>query len=458
MRSIVAVAALALLASPLVAQKETPPPVGRPKNLKLPAPREFTLPNGLRVTLVAFGTVPKVDVELAVRAAEIQEGRNEVWLSDVLADLMQEGTLTRTAAQVAEQAAGMGGDLSVSAGTHTTTIGGEVLSDHAADMIRLVADVARHPRLPESELERIKADRIRGLAISMSQAQPIADQAFRKAIYGDHPFGRPYPTEAMLKIYTIDQVRGFYARNYGAGRSHLYVVGVFDQAATEAAIRMAFAGWARGTPAVEPAAHPVRSRTVTLLDRPDAVQSTLIVGLPVAAPRDTDYLALQVTDALLGGSFGSRITSNIREQKGYTYSPFSTVTSFRGESYWAEQADVTTNVTGASLKEIFGEINRLRSEAPSDAELTGIKNNLAGIFTLRNSSRAGIIGLMRFVDLQGLGNDYLGNYVGRVLDVTPSTVQHIAQKYLNPDQMTIVVVGDKKTVDPQLTPYRGVVP
>ena len=211
-------------------------------------------------------------------------------------------------------------------------------------------------------------------------------------------------------------------------------------------------------PVVEPAAHPVSARTVTLLDRPDAVQSTVIVGLPVAPPRDSDFLALQVTDALLGGSFGSRITSNIREQKGYTYSPFSAITSFRGESYWAEQADVTTNVTGASLKEIFGEITRLRNEAPPEAELTGIKNNMAGIFTLRNSSRAGILDLMRFVELQGLGKNYLSSYVGRVLNVTPATVQRIAQTYIKPNQMTIVVVGDKKTVDPQLAPYRTVVP
>ena len=458
MRSTAIAAALSMLAFPLVAQKETPPPVGRPKNFSAPVTREFMLPNGLQVTLVPFGTVPKINVQLMVGAGEILEGRNEVWLSDVLGDLMQEGTLTRTAAQVAEQAAGMGGDLSVSAGTHTTTIGGEVLSDHGADMIRLVADVVRHPRLPESELERIKADRIRGLAIAMSQSQPVADQAFRKAIYGDHPLGREYPTEAMLKAYTIAQVREFYAHNYGAARSHLYVAGVFDQATIEPAIRSAFAGWVRGNAVVEPAAHPVSTRTVTLLDRPDAVQSTVIVGLPVAPPRDSDFVALQVTDALLGGSFGSRITSNIREQKGYTYSPFSTITSFRGESYWAEQADVTTNVTGASLKEIFGEITRLRTEAPPESELTGIKNNMAGIFTLRNSSRAGIVELMRFVELQGLGRTYLGNYVGRVLSVTPATVERIAQTYFKPNQMTIVVVGDKKTVDPQLAPYRTVVP
>jgi predicted Zn-dependent peptidase len=165
-----------------------------------------------------------------------------------------------------------------------------------------------------------------------------------------------------------------------------------------------------------------------------------------------------VTDALLGGTFGSRITSNIREQKGYSYSPFSTVNDFYRQSYWAEQADVTTEVTGASLEEIFGEIERLRREAPPEAELTGIKRNIAGTFTLQNGSRLGIIGRLQFVDLQGLSDAYLTDYVKRVLAVTPETVKATAARYLRPDRMTIVVVGDRKTVAEQVAPYGGAVP
>jgi zinc protease len=253
----------------------------------------------------------------------------------------------------------------------------------------------------------------------------------------------------------VAQVRTFHRAKFGARRSHLYVTGVFDAAAVERAVRQAFGDWKPGAaPApAQPAGHA--RRTLVLLDRPNAVQSTIIMGLPVPSPQNPDYVPLEVTNSLLGGAFGSRITSNIREQKGYSYSPFSQVTNLYRQAHWAEQADVTTNVTGASLKEIFKEIDRLRSEAPPQDELTGIEKNLAGIFTLQNSSRMGIIGRLQFVDLQGLPDAYLTNYVKRVLAVTPEQVRAMAQKYLRPDQMSIVVVGDKKTVAPQVKPYEA---
>ena len=452
-----AVLALAL-AVPGAAQKQAPPPVGTPKDFNLPPKREFTLPNGMAVTLVPFGTVPKAAVTLAVRAGRINERADQIWLSELTADLMSEGTRTRSAARLAEEVAGMGGDLTVDAEYDRTTIGGEVLSERTPEMIRLVADVARDPLLPEAELARIKADRLRDLSIQKSQPQPVAVEKFREILYGDHPYGRVFPTERMVQGFTIGQIRNFHGTNFGAARAHLYVAGVFDAAAAEAAIRDAFRDWKQGPPAQRVPAKPRSARSLTLIDRPGAVQSTIQLGLPVAGPDQPDYIALEVTDALLGGTFGSRITSNIREQKGYSYSPFSTVNNFYRQSYWAEQADVTTNVTGASLKEIFGEIERLRREAPPEAELTGIKKNVAGTFTLQNSSRLGIIGRLQFVDLQGLSDSYLTDYVKRVLAVTPATVQSTASRYLRPDRMTIVVVGDKKSVAEQVAPYGTAVP
>jgi zinc protease len=443
---------------PLAGQKQTPPPVGTPKDFKLPASRELKLPNGMLVTLVTFGTVPKVAVTLAVRAGRINEREDQVWLSEVTGDLMAEGTTSLDAARLAEQVAGMGGNLSVTVGYDLTTIGGEVLGERAPDMIRLVADVARNPRLPQSELARIKADRLRQLSIEKSQPQPLADEKFRAILYGNHPYGRVYPTERVLQGFAIRQVRDFHATNFGARRAHLYVTGVFDAAAAETAIRKAFGDWKPGLPPQKVPARPRFARSLTLLDRPNAVQSTIIAGLPVPNAIHPDYIALQVTDALLGGAFASRITANLREQKGYSYAPYSTVTDFYRQSYWAENADVTTNVTGASLKEIFGEIDRLRAEVAPESELTGIKNNLAGIFTVQNSSRQGIIGRLQFVDLQGLPESYLNDYVKRVLAVTPAQVQGVARRYLTPDQMTIMVVGDKKTVAEQVAPYVRAVP
>jgi zinc protease len=435
--------------------REAPPPLGTPKAFHIPPRHDITLANGMKVTLVQFGKIPKASVYLELRTGHIDEAATQIWLANVTTDLMREGTTTRSATQIADDVAGMGGELTTSASDDMSQIGGAVLGERAADMVKLVADVAQHPLFPESELARTKADEARNLAIALSQPQPVAQAAYASKVYGDHPYGRTFPTAAMLGGYTIGQVRDFYARNFGAARAHLYVVGVFDPAAVERAARDAFSAWSAG---VRPTVHPPTpstKRSVTLIDRPGSVQSTLILGVPVPGPTSADFMRLNVMDALLGGTFGSRITTNIREQKGYTYSPYSSVMTHYHEANWAEQADVTTAVTGASLKEILGEIARLQGAAPGEPELSGIKNNMIGLFTLRNASRGGIVDQLSFVDEQGLGNSYLADYVKHVLAVTPAEVQRVAQTYLKPERMTLVVVGDKKTVDSQLAPYRA---
>jgi len=451
--------ATALAPTPAAAQKQTPPAAGTPKDFRLTPRTSFTLPNGMQVSMVPFGTVPKVFVRLGLRVGNVNEAANEVWLADLTGDLMQEGTTSRTAEQLAREVASMGGALAINVGPDRSNISGDVLSERGPDFVKVVADVVMHPSLPASELARLKANRVRQLAIDKSQPQTLASERFAQLLYGDHPYGRQYPTEAMLNGYTLDQVRGFYQSNFGAQRAHLYVTGVYDAAAMERAIRDAFGGWASGTPApvIEPPPAP-QARTVALIDRPDAVQSTIYLGLRVPGPSDSTYVPLVVTDALLGGAFGSRITSNIREQKGYTYSPFSSFSPHQRATDWEEVADVTTNVTGPSLKEIFGEIDRLQKEAPPPDELRGIQNNLAGIFTLQNGSRAGVAGQLAFVDLYGLGDSYLTSYVRNVLAVTPAQVQQMTQLYLRPERMQLVVVGDKKIVQEQLAPWGTVVP
>lgn len=450
--------AAALPAGAQQPKRETPPPLGTPKAFTLPPKREFTLANGMKVTFVPFGTIPKVSVYTMVGTGHIDEGSNQVALADVTGEMMREGTTARTATQIAEAVAGMGGELSVFVGDDRTQVGGAVLSERGPEMVRLEADLLRNPRFPESELARITANKAREVAIAKSQPQSLAQEQFVKTIYGDHPYGRLFPTDTMLKSFTIAQVRDFHARNFGAARAHLYVVGQFDAAAVERAVRESFESWAPGSPATVKPPAPRTGHSVALLDRPNAVQSTIMVGLPVPDPAAKDYTALQVADALLGGTFGSRITTNIREQKGYTYSPYSYVNTHRRDAYWVQQADVTTKFTGASLKEIFGEIDRLQKEAPGTTELDGIKNNMIGIFTLRNASRGGIVNQLAEADLQGLGDDYLSGYVKRVLAVSPAEVQRITATYLTPDRMTLVVVGDKATVAEQLAPFQKPIP
>lgn len=452
---LLAVSVVAQATSP---QKETPPAPGTPKDFRLPPRRTIDLPNGMKLTLVPYGRVPKVALELEVRTGTIDEGPNDVALASVTGDMLREGTTTRGAADISRQAADMGGGLSVNSGAEAVSIGGQVLSEFAPQFIALIADVTRNPRLDSADLGRILDKHARDNAMALAQPGTIAQKKYREMTYGDHPFARLYPEERALRAITVERVRDFHAKNYSAARAHLYVSGVFDARAVEKAFRDAFRDWPPGSPPTVNPPAPVARRQVELVDRPNAVQSSIWMGVPVADPSSPDWIALNVTDALLGGSFGSRITTNIREQKGYTYSPFSFIWARRQSAQWVEVADVTTNVTGASLKEIIAEMERLRAEPPPASELSGIKNNLAGVFAVQNSSRSGVIGQLRFTDLHGLGSEYLQNYVRNILAVTPEQVQSIAQKHLDPQKLSIAVVGDRKIVEPQLGAFRPIVP
>ncbi|HEU5250581.1 MAG TPA: pitrilysin family protein [Thermoanaerobaculia bacterium] len=450
--------AVVLPAAGAFAQKQTPPAPGPTKDFQLPAPVEFKLDNGLEVSLVPYGTVPKVRVELAILAGNAYESAKQTWLADLTGDLMREGTTTKTASQISEAAARMGGSLDVNVSVNAAEISGDVLSEFGPEMARLVADVARNPKFPESELSRLKADSARELSIIRSQPQQMALEKFRGLLYADHPYGRIFPTPEMIQGFTIADVRNFYDANYGAGRAHLYVAGRFDRAAMEAAIREAFGGWKAGKPSTLAAPQPKTARAVHLVDRPGAVQSTILLGMPVIDPSNPDYVPLSVVNTLLGGYFSSRITANIRESKGYTYSPSSQLSTRYRDAYWAEAADVTTNVTGPSLKEIFYEIDRLQAEPPTAAELKAAQNYMAGVFVLQNSSRSGIINVLELVDLHGLPADYLKSYVKQVYAVTPQDVQRLAQKYIQDDKATIVVVGDRKVIEEQVKPYGTIAP
>jgi predicted Zn-dependent peptidase len=420
----------------------------------VPTPHRFTLTNGLGVTFVDYGTIPKARVALVVEVGNAYETARQVWLADVTGDLLVEGTSSRSALEISTAAARMGGSLEVAVGAETTQIGGAVLSEFAPEMVRLVADVVRHPALPESELSRIKNDRQRQLSIARSQSQQLATEQFRAALYGeDHPFGRVFPTPEMIDGFSLQDVKAFYEAGFGPRRARLYVVGRFDFDPVRAAVQEAFGGWSGAAPARIPAPSPRATRTLAIVNRSDAVQTTLMLGLPVPDPSSPDFIKLSVTNSLLGGFFSSRITTNIREDKGYTYSPFSQISSRRGDAYWVQNADVSTEVTAPALKEIFFEIDRLRAEAPSKEELAGVQSYMAGVFVLRNSSRAGIINQLEFLVRHGLPDDYLEHYVDAVLAVTPADVHETAVKYIRPERMTIVAVGDEKVIGPDLAPY-----
>jgi zinc protease len=448
--AILAVVAGSLGAQDTTARKETPPAPGTPKNFRVPPRRNFTLPNGLQVTLVPFGRIPKVAVELEIRTGIIDQGPNDISLASVMSDMLLEGTTTRSAQDISRQAADMGGSVNVTPGSEVIAIGGEVLSDRANAFIPLLADVVLNPKFDEADLKRTLDKHARNNAIALSSPGTLSQKRFREIMYGSHPFANVFPPEEMLRGFTVERVKGFHTKNFGARRSRLYVSGVFNASEVEKAIRDAFGSWAEGPAPTENPPVITAKRQIDVIDRANSVQSSIWMGLPVADPSQADWVGMNVTDALLGGAFGSRITTNIREDKGYTYSPGSFIWTRKKASMWVETADVTSNVTGASLTEIFKEIERLRTEAPPAAELDGIKNNMAGVFTVQNSSRFGLINQLQFVDLHGLGDEYVTNYVKNVLAVTPEDVRSIAERHLDPQKISIAIVGTKKDIDKQL--------
>jgi len=445
-------AAAALAQAPT---KETPPAPGTPKNFSLPEIRRFDLPNGMRVRLMQYGNTPKATIRLVTQTGNIDEDADHVWLANVTGEMMQQGTPTRSAEEIARQVALMGGSLNVDVGMNETAIETDVFTETAAAAVALIADVARNPGFPEPALARIRNDYLRKLSMERGSPQSLTEETIMRLFYPNQPYGRSFPTPEMLQGYTLDQIRGFYDRNYGAARSRIYVVGRFDEAAIERAIRRDFAGWKAGSPPAAPVVRPVSRPGVYLIDRPGAVQSTLLIGLPVAGvgPNSPDYRPLMVANAVLGGTFMSRITWNLREKNGYAYSPISYVAVRPRGAYWVEDADVTTNMTGASIKEIIGEIDRLRAEAPSEAELRGIQHFLAGQFVLFNSSRGGIAGKLASLDTYGVGEDYLRNYVQSIYAVTPADVLRMMQTYIDPAKLAIVVAGDRKAIEEQLKPF-----
>jgi predicted Zn-dependent peptidase len=433
------------------APRESPPPPGPVPKFELPPLRRLSLDNGLEVTLVPVGSVPKATVTLAVRVGSGEETPAQAGLSRFVADMLVEGTTSRSAGEIAARAARWGGSVETDVTADESLVGGTVLSEFTADLVRLVADVAMNPAFPEKELERVRQDRIREVTIARTTPQTLAQERFLALTYPGHGYGRLLPSVEALQAHTAEQVRNFHGATWSANRAHLYVAGRFDAASTEKAIREAFSGWKAGAPPTSAPATPASRRAVHLVERAGAVQSSIFVGLPVLDPRNADYLKLVVTNTLLGGYFSSRMTANLREAKGYTYSPISIV-SVRGGApgFWAQIADVTTAVTGASLTEIFSEVERLRTEAPPEAEVRATQSYLAGQFVLQVSRRQGLIDRLRFVNLYGLPDTWLEDYVENIRAVTPADVQAMARTWLDAEKMTVVVVGDRGEVEDQV--------
>ena len=442
LRAALAAASLALLPATTLAQGDQQPPIGTPTPFHLPETRSFTLDNGLAVTFIPYGLAPTTRISVQMRVGNVDDG-DQTWLADLTGAMMEEGSAGQSKEEIATALASMGGSVNVGIGWNSSGVSTNVLSQYAADAAAVLASVVRQPNFDPDEFDRVRQNLIRNVDIQRAQPGSIATEAYYRILFGDdHPYGRYLPTEDQLRSYTLDDVRAFYAANFGAGRTRIYVAGRFDDAEMEAAIRDAFGDWARGEPDQAKGTPARHGPIVQLIDRPGAPQTTLRLGFPVMAITDADVPSMTVMNALLGGSFTSRLTRNLREDKGYTYSPGSGTTWTMGGGVWTFNADVTAAETAAALSETFMEIRRLQDETPPQAEADNIRSWLSGVFILQNASTGGLIGQLASRDLWGLPEDYLDTYVPNILAVSDEDISQMARQYLPLDEMVLVLVGD----------------
>ncbi|KXI26942.1 M16 family metallopeptidase [Paraglaciecola hydrolytica] len=431
------------------AEKQLPPAGGEAKDFVLAQTSSIELDNGLRVVFVPYGNTPKVTLRLVSKLGNVDDGEMHA-IADLSYQLMTEGTKSLSALDIAQRAADMGGQVNTSVGSNSSYLQMDVLSEFVGDAATLLGELVLNSNFKSEDLDRARNNFLRELSVQRSQAQGLAAEAFNKAVFGDHPYAITFADDNKVKAITAEAVKAFIQQNLVAKRSILYVSGKFTQGKAEQAIKQAFAHLPTGTE--QTITKPVYQGAGKLIfiPRENAPQSTIRFGLPVVDPSHADYIGLQLMNTLLGGAFSSRITSNIREDKGYTYSPGSAVSTRVNSALWYETADVTAESTAAALQEIINEISRLQNEVPGTAEIDGFKSYMSGLYVLQNSSRTAIINQLWFLESHGLPLSRLETYVQKINTVSAEQVSELAKKYLKLEEMTLVVVGDAASVKPQL--------
>ncbi len=436
------------------------PVVGAPKPFRPPTIVEHWYRNGMRVALVPFRATPTARIELVIRAGIADESSTRLGVAPLVGQFLTEGTRSRSSEQIAQLVSdlgALGAAISVNTDARETVLGVSVLPEAAPAMIDLLADMVRRPAFQAAALERLKANAVRRLQLQRTQADWLASSRTNSLLFPGDAADR-VPSDEQVQSIDAATVTAFHARYYAPSRARLYVAGTFDQAAVERAAAAAFADWPREAAppfrlpgSAEPRATTASDRPVIhLIDRPGATQARVQVSFPVVDMAHPDHRVLNEINMLMGTTQTARLVANIRERHGYSYNISSRLARRPGATQWMVAGDVTNNVVGPAIQEILGEIARLRREPPPAEELQSFQSFMAGILVSENSTAQGILESLRWMDLYGVGTGYLGTFIQNVYAVTPANIQVTADRYFRPDQMTIVVVGDRKTLLPQL--------
>jgi zinc protease len=409
------------------------------------------LSNRLEVVLAESRAVPKFHGELLFRSGNAAAADRAPGLAEITANVVRTGTAKRASRQIEEDLRRIGADLSSSAGADTSAISFAGLSEFAGPLLELVNELAREAAFPQAEFERERRQMLEEVKLERTQPGFLASERLRKVLFGAHPYGQVAPSEEQVAAFQRDDLTAVYREFYTPENALLVLVGDFDSGAMLKAAEKVFGAWTGKKPQAKAAPAPANphGRRVYLVHVPGAVQTQILAGCQAITRKHPDWVKLGLTNSLYGGAFNSRLVMNIREDKGYTYSPRSGVNALRQHGYFSISAAVRTEVVAASLTEIFYELDKLRALPVPEAELADAQNYLSGVFSMGLATQAGLLSQLVTVELNELPQDYLETYREKVRALTPQDLLATARKYFDSANMQVVVVGDRAQIEPQ---------
>ncbi len=438
-------------------------PAGGPDpQFTLPEVQRRKLSNGLDVVIVEHHELPVVTMNLVMKGGAGAESTDFAGLAVLTADLLDEGTDSKTALQISEALSSIGANLSTSADWDSNRLTLTTLTRQLDPALALFSDVLLNPAFREADVQRIGASRMQGLAQSRNDASAIATRIYPTLVFGpEHPYGHPQGgTEASIRAITPAALEQFHSTYYLPNNATLIVVGDVQPDRIVAKLESALGGWKPGpVPEIRVNAPPVtRERTtIYLVDRPGAAQSVINIGQVGASRTAPDYFTRLVLNQMLGGAFVSRVNLNLREDKGYTYGARTSFDLRRGAGPFLASAGVQTAVTRESVIEFLKELRGIRGEIPvTDAELDRAKQSLIRGFPRTFETPAQIAGRLGDVALFGLPDNYYDSYIAGVQKVTLADVDRLAKEAIDPSRLTILVVGDRATIEPGLRALEGI--
>jgi|SRR5436190_4728128 len=434
-----------------------PPVAEKLHPVRFPPFQQVALPNGMTLLLVENHEQPTLALSLSFRAGSIYDPAGKEGVADFVADLLTKGTPTRDAEQIASTIEGAGGSIGASAGGDFLTVSTDGLSDHADLAFTLLGDVTRRATYPREELELTRTRSLSSLDVELSQAGNVAARAFQKELFGRNPYGRS-TSAASYKAITRDDVVGFAQRRLRPSGALLVVAGDITLARARELATRAFGTWTGAAPAATafPAAPTKRSTDILLVNRPGSVQSNIVIGNTTFLPTDSTYYPARIATQVLGGGSDSRLFTILREQKSWTYGSYAGLRRNRGLGYWQATFEGRTEVTDSALVELLHQIDRVRTETIPDSELNAAKGFLVGSFPLTIETPSQIAQVVSTARLLGLGSNYVQTYRDRLSAVTPTRARSAAQRTIRRDNLTIVVVGDAKSLYDKLKPIAAV--